>query len=602
MIGLLIVWILALIIFFRPLICGEAYYLANLIFNIVIFFLIIVYLISTKIKKSFVFKKDIINFFLFAFVSVLFTSLLFSINKNRSLYYSFIVFSGICLFYLVSSLERRYSLILLKIFLLSTFLVVAYGIYQYFWGFKILREQIQFYHAEFLNLEDFRKRLFENRIFSTFVYAPALAGFLLVTIPITIGFLQAHLKRLKTIIFFCFLFLQIVALFLTFSKAGFLLFLVTLLVYACLVRRKIEMRIVVWSLIVFLLLFNILLVLGAKDFPTIEGFKSSYNYRLGHYRAALSLFKERPLLGFGLMTFGLSYPKVMRPQDKETQYVHNCYLQIMQELGILGIIALVGFFIFYFKSFIPRIILVSGRSHGKEIQVNKEMILCGGLLTGILAFCLHSIVDNDFYFAQILTSVFFLMGITISLGKKSFFQFSKKTINLIKFFFIILCILGIIYSYFCSLSYYYTKKAQAESNFEVKIKEYLAAIKSNPFNDALYYEVASTYEDKWRESNDGQYFKCAQNYYRQAIAYNKMLAFYRFSLGNLYFSSYARSKNNVLLSRAIEQLNKAVELYPTKTYYRFYLANMLRIAGERKKSIMQLKKAQELKKEKEAIK
>ncbi len=589
---------LSLIIFFRPLICAEAYYVSNLIFNIVIFFITILFLLisgrdklNTQVARgdrNFLFRKNAINLFLFVFIVILIAGLFISINKNRSFNYFFIIFSSVCLFYVVAGLNKKYSLFLLKVFLISTFLVTIYGIYQYFWGFEILREHVNHFHPAFLNIEDFKGRLFSNRIYSTFVYAPALAGFLLLTIPVTIGFLSLYFKKALSIFLYVFLALQIFALFLTFSKAGFLLFLVILLIFAYLMRTKAQMRIVCWTIVAFLLLFNIFLLLAPADFPTLENFKSSYNCRLGHIRAALNLVKIRPFSGFGLMTYGLSSTKVISPTDKETQYVHNSYLQIAQETGIFGIGALVGFFIFYFKNFIPFVI--------KRVKTNKELMLAGGILTGIAAFCLHSAVDSDFYFAQILMSVFFLMGVVVSFCQLDWPVFSKKIRYLIKIFIIILCASGIIYSYFCSLSFYHTRLAQLERGFEKKTKQYLLALKANPFNDAIYYKIANLYEDKYRELNDKEDYGRAENFYQQAIAYNKMLAFYRYSLGNLYFYSYTKSKNNDLLAQAIEQLNKAIYLYPVKPYYRFYVSNLLHIAGDDKKAMMQRQKAQELKK------
>jgi len=594
--------ILSLIIFFRPLICAEAHYVSNLIFNIVIFFITILFLlISGRGKlniqvangdRNFLFRKNAVNLFLFVFIVILIAGLFISINKNRSFNYFFVIFSGVCLFYVVAGLNKKYTLFLLKVFLISAFLVTIYGIYQYFWGFEILREQVEHIHPDFLNIEDFKKRLFENRIYSTFVYAPALAGFLLITISVTISFVSLYFKKALSIFLYVFLSLQIFALFLTFSKAGFLLFFVILLFFAYLMRAKAQMRIVCWTIVAFLLFFNIFLLLAPADFPTLENFKSSYNYRLGHIRAALTLLKIRPLSGFGLMTFGLSSTKVISPVDKETQYVHNSYLQIAQEVGILGIGALIGFFIFYFKNFIPYVI--------KRVKSDKILVLAGGILTGIAAFCLHSAVDNDFYFAQILMSVFFLMGAVVSFCQLDWPLFSKRIRYLIKILVIILCVFGIIYSYLCLLSFYNTRLAEAESGFKEKIKQYSLALKSNPFDDAIYYKIANLYEDKYRELNDKEDKELAENFYQQAIAYNKMLAFYRYSLGNLYFYSYTKSKNNDLLSQAIEQLDKAIYLYPAKPYYRFYVSNLLHIAGDDKRAIIEREKAQELKKIKEA--
>lgn len=67
-----------------------------------------------------------------------------------------------------------------------------------------------------------------------------------------------------------------------------------------------------------------------------------------HYVAALKMFKERPLVGVGTNLFRYQCEKEKyRYKDRScTSHPHNYYFQLLAELGLLGFLFLVCFFIY----------------------------------------------------------------------------------------------------------------------------------------------------------------------------------------------------------------------------------------------------------------
>ncbi len=102
------------------------------------------------------------------------------------------------------------------------------------------------------------------------------------------------------------------------------------------------------------------------------------------YTAAIELFKEKPLTGHGLFTFGrglVSLPGIN--PDKPHSHAHDVPLHIAAELGLLGLAALVAtLFVGY------RTIQANWRS-----STARERLLLAGAVSGVVAFGVHQLTD-----------------------------------------------------------------------------------------------------------------------------------------------------------------------------------------------------------------
>jgi len=65
----------------------------------------------------------------------------------------------------------------------------------------------------------------------------------------------------------------------------------------------------------------------------------SMQFRAEYAKAAMSAFKTEPVMGIGLGQYADAQPRYKSDLQQETQKTHNDYLQILCELGILGLLA-----------------------------------------------------------------------------------------------------------------------------------------------------------------------------------------------------------------------------------------------------------------------
>ena len=83
--------------------------------------------------------------------------------------------------------------------------------------------------------------------------------------------------------------------------------------------------------------------------PINLGQDKSFNQRVSNYKSALSLFSEKPIFGHGIGTWKVKSLKFQNLDDNNLiipYYVHNDFIQILVESGILGFILYVFFFIY----------------------------------------------------------------------------------------------------------------------------------------------------------------------------------------------------------------------------------------------------------------
>lgn len=187
------------------------------------------------------------------------------------------------------------------------------------------------------------------RPYGTFPHPNVLAGFLVVVLTLMLGASWGKgAGRLFKIITFA---LGLTALFLTFSRAGwvagFLALLATFLIfYPRVLKRKTfwVLALGVMILIFALPIWNRLVSLKNIDFE-------SFQKRQEFNQAAWEMIKNYPLTGVGLNNFLVRLPDFSSSvgQIRFFQPAHNFYLLIGAETGILGLAALLGFLIFTYN-------------------------------------------------------------------------------------------------------------------------------------------------------------------------------------------------------------------------------------------------------------
>ena len=211
----------------------------------------------------------------------------------------------------------------------GTLLVVLFAVYQHFGGLAATREYAAVYGASIS--AEMQSRLISNRVFGTFVYPNALAGFLVVAFaPVLAWLWQCPLRRwLRWLTLVLSGSLMVFCLALTGSRGGFIAFAVMVVAGLVVAARR------VWWLLAALAVIAV--VFGAAhQAGLIRHGLASASARGDYWRGAVAIAMNHPWLGTGPGTFGSLYPKYKTARTEEAQLVHNSYLQMWSDSGVAG--------------------------------------------------------------------------------------------------------------------------------------------------------------------------------------------------------------------------------------------------------------------------
>lgn len=180
------------------------------------------------------------------------------------------------------------------------------------------------------------KRINSKRIFGTFVYANALAGAILLLLPVLCGALwhQFHSNRRWNRLGALFLTLiSLPCLYWTGSKAGWLIAL-GMVVVMVLVSSRVQ-RWMRWTLVVLILCGGM-----AGFFLRFAGYfergATSVSARFQYWEAAKTAFVSSPWVGTGPGTFGAVFRRIKPPEAEMAQLTHNDYLEQASDSGLPG--------------------------------------------------------------------------------------------------------------------------------------------------------------------------------------------------------------------------------------------------------------------------
>lgn len=245
------------------------------------------------------------------------------------------------------------------------------------------------------------------RVFVTFVNPDFLAGFLLLSLPVTLGLFLAMLPRKERspnlLIGFA-LVLQFVCLLLTGSRLGLAALLCALVVTGALVIRSGALggavrRLVIGATIVLGL---VAVVAGGPLYKRLMGSgMESYSakFRVLTWQGTLRMAKSNPLLGTGLGTFETAYPPYA--EVGFTQHAHNGLLQIAGETGFLGAIFLVltlgGCLLLCVRAVSPGKDRVEESAYPTPMPDMGQPLLAAGIAGALVAALLHNLFDSDIY-------------------------------------------------------------------------------------------------------------------------------------------------------------------------------------------------------------
>ena len=257
----------------------------------------------------------------------------------------------------------------------------------------------------------------QMRWYSTFYWPNPFAGFLLLVFPLTLmRFLHAPRPR-EAFAHGITAALLLVALVFTYSRGTWIV-LGAVVPLGVILLRPLRWGTVIARIAMLAAFASVVVVtlpravapgdtagaLATRATSIVDRSDYSIQGRLNFWRAGLAIFRDHPLVGTGPGTFAIVHAAYQKDVRYYARDAHNFYIQIMAEMGVMGLAAL----------------LVLGSSiwtmWGRTLraaQGKEEYPLLVGVGLGVLAFSLHSAFDMDWMFPAIPAMAFGLIGVLV---------------------------------------------------------------------------------------------------------------------------------------------------------------------------------------------
>jgi O-antigen ligase len=225
--------------------------------------------------------------------------------------------------------------------------VLAVGWQQHFGGLEETRRY--FFAHIYPQLESvppgYLKKISSDRVFSTLFYPNALAGVLLLLLPVTLMVIwQNFIALTKAARRFLALALGLAALACLYwskSKGGWLLLLV--LGLTALLRLQFGRK---WKAVLIALALVLGLAVFAIRFSNyFTTGATSVSARLDYWQAAIRTASANPVFGTGPGTFAIPYKQIKKPESEMARLAHNDYLEQASDSGIVGFAAYIAFIV-----------------------------------------------------------------------------------------------------------------------------------------------------------------------------------------------------------------------------------------------------------------
>jgi len=310
--------------------------------------------------------------------------------------------AGVLLFY-VGAWYARDGAATGKIFgglALATLFVCILAIQQHFGGLEETRAYASTHVDTSTAPRDFLARMTSNRVFGPFVYPNALAGFLVVVFAPVLAWIWVRARgwdvRVKWIALVFAAGEMLFCLLLTGSRGGFAAFgCMALAVLWCLVpkgrqgaAKAIVVLVVVLGGVVALAWHGGLLHFGTE----------SLEARTDYWRGAIRIIKDHPWIGTGPGTFGSIYPMYKTALTEEAATVHNNFLQMWSDSGVLAFLAFAVLWI------------VAVRDSFRLARERTGDVAAAAICGALVGWTVHGLVDFELYVPGVALPVFVLLG------------------------------------------------------------------------------------------------------------------------------------------------------------------------------------------------
>lgn len=143
------------------------------------------------------------------------------------------------------------------------------------------------------------------------------------------------------------------------------------------------------------------------------------NMRRLLWAAALRQFAIQPVVGTGAGTY-LYYGREFRSPKVQNDpiHVHNDYLELLAEYGVVGVVIFGGFFFVHARAGLRRIDSLTRRMVAKNRVTSHNLALNVGAVSAVGAYLTHSVVDFNLHIPGNAVMMAFIFGILASPRKE----------------------------------------------------------------------------------------------------------------------------------------------------------------------------------------
>ena len=511
-------------------------------------------LLSTLLPSFGAIDNNAIRWFALSLVS--FTYLIYSIRSGQSrlvLSKNKIVFISFIFFYLLLSVfisknSIESIIVLYKIIILIVVFLISYNIFKKsdysiticaVFSVSLFLESLVVLFQVFSSLEGLTGIASNPNISSSSI---------IIKLPIIIYFVHQVKKKWNKFLLRVIEYLSIIGIIILGSRLGLIsLFIIYFFYFFWYKNHRLNQ---VFSIVVvFILSFFISNSQTVNNFDLsslrIEKLNNdeSANQRLNFYKKAIDLSFNKPFTGYGLGSW--KYESLPYDDDNNNNdilvpyYTHNDFLQILFELGIIGLAAYLFFLIILFK----KILFLEDKLRGVLIII-------------FIAFVINSLLNFPLHRSQEIIPFILIASIIFSYSKKT--NESKNKLSLYILIFLVTPILGLSFLEHNSL------KVQGKLISDYNLGTF--SLTKNEIND-INYLIPNL------SANGVPVSTYISRYYFENKQYNKSLSLLNFSSKANYKDIMTQElllKNYIFLGKnklALDLLKELISIYPNNSVY-----------------------------------
>jgi O-antigen ligase len=558
----LILSFLALFLALSPWFYGLTPFKDQLVVQLFLFGLSLFFLIVRDPAPLFKWHIHEIDFWIFLSLVISFLYVLFSVIPYRSLL-AFLKFAAVVAFYWLirnnANTDRKYLFMLWTI-LLSGVFYSGYGLLQYY-GFL----SKSFWYQP-------------GSLASRYINGGHFAAFLIFPIWVGLSFMVSARKWFLRFTVFFLLLLLLWALVLTRARTVWAAFLLGMSCFIAIsYRTKFLKAKALLALFLCLLLAGwILFQMGVMDDVWVRIREIwlmkfySLNYRLNLWRGSWLAIADRPW-GWGLGTFSAIFPQYAVSSDRFfVNYAHNEFLQVGVDLGIFGILLLLGFLLVYFRKAVSFLKDGNIAFPKKALGAAFVSLLVGIAFSSLADFPLRIYATSFFFAAFVALSVSVFGSAPAKVPpvppKEVSPRFGRYLFRIIGGILIFAAGSLAARQLFAQMVFKKAQRLEADYAWNKAEKEYQKAIHLAPLYPGYYEALGTLYRQRAVLSlnrKDRKYYRQkAIEIYEEIVRLQPYDAYSRFVLALLYekLKDINRAKNEFAKAASLEPLNPVLAI------------------------------------------